>query len=1135
MAEDLRSVGRRAIDIVPRLNLSGLGSLVGAEVAKFQATIATAAGKGLEANLTASSAGLASAGNLLSKTLTPAMLGLGVASIVAGENYASGSRIIEQRTNATGAQLAGLEDSYKAMAQTSAASFSTQAEVEGQLYSVLGLTGKALEDRTRQFLVLGRITGDGAPQIKQITDAFAQFSISTADQSKEMDRLYAASAAAGVPLNQLLAQINSGAPQLKGFGLNLDQSTSLLAAFGKAGIEPTKVLAALQIALKKAPSGTDPGDFLGQTLARLHELAKTDPSKAFSEGAKTFGRSYLPLVQAVAEGKVNVDAMTKALESSAGAIQRVGENTKPLSVTFKQLGNQAQIVAAALGKPLAEGASQGLGAVVSIGGEAASVIGELPGPLNDMAAGFLIATAAAGPVLKIGSGLINLGKSARDAAKGVDAWRQAHIGSAASTQQFVQAQQAAKSALDARAAAQVQLDQALAKQASTGLKVASTEKDVAAKEANAIAAQQVAAADTENAAAARAATQAENQLSASQAKAAAAKQLNAVATEEVTAAQGELVVADEAVVAANAEVSTSAVAGVGALGGVGVAIAAVAAGFAFMSSQGDHAATSTEGVASAMKLLADKGVVSGDLVRLFGENLTKVKGDLDKLGQLKGDPDLYATKLSHLRDQYNGIDSELKGLVDSGHADQARAQLEAFAAGSGRSVKDLLPLLDQYTESVKSNKGQTQVNTAEQQKASRQASILGQTYNEASGATDKLTASQQHLADSYGLDAQGAKDMQSQIDDLISTEFGAIDADHSLEAARRAQQTAATDLSDAQKHLNDLTSGYAPDSEEAKRATEAVTSAQKDLADKQQSVADAIKSVADARRDATKADEDGVKKLQDLARAAEDAANKQTDAQDALNKAIATGADHHEIEKLRRDLKRATEDSQQAAQDQAKGPAEVAQAKQDAADKIAEAERSVTKAQADQNDSAGKLAQAQHDLDLILHGGSGTAAELAAAHKAVEDKLIAVRDASWNLQKSELDAAKIHKHLSDVMNDSIPIIRETMDELERAGLAGSDPYRGLAGQIAKKEPITGTNLWGNNPTSPAVSLGQGGTNLFGGKSKDPVVTELQKIGKSNDQINTAISALNRMARQAAPVSTASAGPTVEQQLSASGL
>lgn len=248
---------------------------------------------------------------------------------------------IRVQTGKTGQALNGLEDSFRAVVKTVPADFATASQAVGLLNSRLGLTGKALENRSAQFLELSRITKtDLGENIASVTRLFGDWDVATSRQAGTLDLLFRAGQQSGTSVAALARQVVQFGAPLRQLGFGLDQSVAMFAAFEKAGVNTQTMMPGLKFALKSFLSeGKDPGKALIATFKGIKD-GTLDTSKAF----KIFGGRATPdMIEAIRQGRFDLDKMTASLRGGKDTVMGAAKDTRDLSEAWQIFKNRAML------------------------------------------------------------------------------------------------------------------------------------------------------------------------------------------------------------------------------------------------------------------------------------------------------------------------------------------------------------------------------------------------------------------------------------------------------------------------------------------------------------------------------------------------------------------------------------------------------------------------------------------------------------------------------------------------------------------------------------------------------------------------------------------------------------------------
>ncbi len=318
---------------------SGIDNFVGRATSSFNSLGATITGIG---PLTAGMAVVAAAGiGVLAKHAFDAAVA-----------FDDASDKIRVATGAVGAELTALEGSFKTIFTSIPTSAEDAAQAVSFLSARLHLSDEALEELAKTELELARITGSAlAPQLEATTRLFKDWEVATDAQTTSLDFLFKVGqkTAVGVTdLSQKLVQF--GAP-LRAMGFSFEEAAVLIGKFQAEGVELTKVLPGLRIALSKmAKEGiTDASEAFSRLIERI-QSAQT-PLEAVGLAAKVFGqRAGSDMAEAIRQGRFSIDELMKTVEASQSTIIQTGKDVNDFSEKWIILKNKASEALEPLGR-----------------------------------------------------------------------------------------------------------------------------------------------------------------------------------------------------------------------------------------------------------------------------------------------------------------------------------------------------------------------------------------------------------------------------------------------------------------------------------------------------------------------------------------------------------------------------------------------------------------------------------------------------------------------------------------------------------------------------------------------------------------------------------------------------------------
>ncbi|MEX1046939.1 MAG: phage tail tape measure protein [Actinomycetota bacterium] len=360
-------------------------------------------GKMLSTSMMGAGARLTSLGSTMTRTVTPAALGLTVAFAQAGIAWDKAQRTL--RVGNTQKEFESLMASAKNVAGSVTQPLDAVAAALDEVADRTGQTGKPLEDLTRRFLQLEHLTGEAATStIPTVTRLFGDWQIATSDQAATMDYLMRASEATGISIEQLSGQMVQFGSPLRQLGFTFDETAAMFAKFEKEGVNVQTALPGLRMALKNLAAPTDDLQKLltrlGVTakepkdqLIQLFDVLKKMPSTAEANTVafQIFGTRAGPdLAAAIREGRFELDDLINEVKNGDATIQSASESSRTWADTLAMWRNKVNSVLGPVGDL---GAS--IFGLVAIIGPTLTIFGALLSSLGKMIGRFRGASAAA--------------------------------------------------------------------------------------------------------------------------------------------------------------------------------------------------------------------------------------------------------------------------------------------------------------------------------------------------------------------------------------------------------------------------------------------------------------------------------------------------------------------------------------------------------------------------------------------------------------------------------------------------------------------------------------------------------------------------------------------------------------------
>lgn len=287
------------------------------------------------------------------------VLAIGAAAIEAGrgvfelgEKFEEVTRGIAIRTGKLGNDLNSITESVDTVAKTTAASIQQIGDIGGRVAQAFQITGEPLENLTRQIANLNRMTGENL-NIREFAKDMRAFGVDAENAPKALDELYAASTRTGAPVNELVGSLKSLGPAARSLGLDIGQTSNLIDAFDKAGLDADSTVRGLNKLVAEATKHhLDFKNVLAQAVTEVHNFLQAgDPQKAEQVAIGLFGsRGAQQFVDAVRSGKLTVDSLNQSMEQTGPSIDDMNDKTMRWADTWQIVKNRIQEAL----KPLAE-------------------------------------------------------------------------------------------------------------------------------------------------------------------------------------------------------------------------------------------------------------------------------------------------------------------------------------------------------------------------------------------------------------------------------------------------------------------------------------------------------------------------------------------------------------------------------------------------------------------------------------------------------------------------------------------------------------------------------------------------------------------------------------------------------------
>lgn len=302
---------------------------------------------------------LGAAGAVAGGAALAGVAALGTGLVLAGRQlYDLGAQFddvfdeLRLKTGATGPALKELENATERI--------STKVPLAiGDIGSVVAETSRAFkglnptdfDDLVSHVANLGRLTGEDV-NVRNLGKAFRIMGVEVKDQVPTLDAFFRANEASGIGVNELIGIVNRGGAQLKQFGLDMGSSAALVGSFEEAGVDASKVIPALNTALKNfAKAGTDPRQGLNDTITQIKALADAgNETGALDLANKIFGaKGGVAFAEVIKSGNLDLQTLNDTLSSTGDTIDAAAGDTDDWAERWQTFKNTVEVALQPLG------------------------------------------------------------------------------------------------------------------------------------------------------------------------------------------------------------------------------------------------------------------------------------------------------------------------------------------------------------------------------------------------------------------------------------------------------------------------------------------------------------------------------------------------------------------------------------------------------------------------------------------------------------------------------------------------------------------------------------------------------------------------------------------------------------------
>ena len=282
--------------------------------------------------------------------VTAAIGAAGAASLAAFDEVDSGYDTIITKTGAAGELLDGLTQSADKVFSEMPTEMEDVGVAIGEVNTRFGSTGEELENLSKEFIRFASINGtDLNTAIDGVDSVMMKFNVDSSKASEVLGLLTKVGQETGLSMDDLQNTLNTNGAVLKEMGLDLTESTNLLAQFEASGVDSTAALAGLKKAQQNA---TADGKTMQESLNGTIESIKSasNETEALQIATDLFGKKgAAEMTQAIREGKFSVNDLSTSLSDYKGVVTDTFESTLDPPDQAKIAFNNLKLSGAQLG------------------------------------------------------------------------------------------------------------------------------------------------------------------------------------------------------------------------------------------------------------------------------------------------------------------------------------------------------------------------------------------------------------------------------------------------------------------------------------------------------------------------------------------------------------------------------------------------------------------------------------------------------------------------------------------------------------------------------------------------------------------------------------------------------------------
>lgn len=267
-------------------------------------------------------------------------LAVGVAAaFTIGQEFEKMRNVIIQGTGASGAALDDLTEQAEDLMTRVPLSAEEAGAAIADLNTLWGLTGDAAEDAAVNYENFARVNGtDMGDAIANTHDIMTLFNMDIAETDELLGDLTRIAQRTGVPIEDLMAAVENGAPALEAMNLTAEEGAAFFGRLAEAGID---VADSQKILDRVMLDAADTGQTVEEVFAGLGDMTE-DQRLAWLE--QTVGaRNATTALAAYNSGALNLENLDEFVGDGTGLLEDQGAALLTLGDKFTILKNKAMV------------------------------------------------------------------------------------------------------------------------------------------------------------------------------------------------------------------------------------------------------------------------------------------------------------------------------------------------------------------------------------------------------------------------------------------------------------------------------------------------------------------------------------------------------------------------------------------------------------------------------------------------------------------------------------------------------------------------------------------------------------------------------------------------------------------------